>query len=144
MFLYRSFILNLNKKYSLLWLNLLDLHRPFKVPYMWHVSVIQSSQGQYMNGKLTSCSAGSLTLMTSCRVSNRLSFIRVVSRSTWIFCSVTELLPPLPETHNILVHSMEQYLPCAEDGQYYIYDMQLPSSSCCRIRCVRLRCVQSF
>jgi hypothetical protein len=50
-----------------------------------------------------------------------------VSRNTRISSSVTELFPPLPEPRNI--NSMEQYLHCAKDRQYYIYDMQLPSPS---------------
>jgi hypothetical protein len=56
-----------------------------------------------------------------------LSSTRVVSPNTRISSSMTELLPPLPEPHNINI--MEQYLPCAKDEQYYIYDMQSPSRS---------------
>lgn len=56
-----------------------------------------------------------------------LSSTRAVSRTTRISSSVTELFPPLPELHS--VNNMEQYLQCAKDRQYYIYDMQLPSPS---------------
>ena len=50
-----------------------------------------------------------------------------MSQTTRISSSVTELFPPLPEPHNI--NSMEQYLHCAKDRQYYIYDVQLPIPS---------------